>query len=100
MTPRRRLWYDDVRVVDEGRETIDPTVRLPDVNGDRRGYVRAHDVTKPNREWNYRIEKTLLAGRSIAGWVPFMVDRDATLRVGLTHDLGDGASHTVRWRGE
>lgn len=94
-------WFDDFHVSDEeGGGTTEPTVRLPDVEGETRGYFLAHDITDPDREWYHRVEKTLEPGGLVVGWVPFVVDSGATLRVGLTHDLGDEGSHTVRWRRE
>ena len=97
-TEHEAPWYDDfhVRRGDSGG-TTDPTLRLPDVDGDATGYFLAQRIVDPDWEWYHVVEKTLPPGESIRGWVPFVVQRSTTLRVGLTHSLGDG-EHTIYWQ--
>lgn len=97
-TEHEAPWYDDFHVRRAGGGGMtEPTLRLPDVDGDATGYFLAQRIVDPDREWYHVAEKTLPPGESIRGWVPFVVQRGTTLRVGLTHRLGDGA-HTVTWR--
>lgn len=97
-TEHEAPWYDDFHVRRaDGGEVTEPTLRLPDVDGDATGYFLAQRIVDPDRGWYHVIEKTLPPGESIRGWIPFVVQRRTTLRVGLTHGLGDG-EHTVYWR--